>query len=157
MTDDEDGQALFLDVEGLAVLSRTALMLHTYGSIHSINDGHPGFVTDDYLNAISPDTTTSAVELEAAGLWARREGGYFIVADDSVRMLIDADERRNRREAQCQKRGEHVKPDEDDDEDESGWVSCTYCGITLQRPDGGPVALPNGGPLGPDPRDANGD
>jgi hypothetical protein len=26
-------------------------------------------------------------------------------------------------------------------------------GVPLQRPDGGPIALPNGGLLGPDPRD----
>lgn len=36
---------------------------------------------------------------------------------------------------------------------EPAWVVCTHCGVPLRRPDGGPVALPDGGRLGPDPRD----
>jgi hypothetical protein len=31
-------------------------------------------------------------------------------------------------------------------------VICGNCGIPLERPDGGLVALPGGGPLGPDSR-----
>ena len=30
-----------------------------------------------------------------------------------------------------------------------GWLIRGSCGILLERPDGGPVALPGGGPLGP--------
>lgn len=45
--------------------------------------------------------------------------------------------------------GEHLPSG---DNSKSGWVICTHCGIPLKRPDGGPVALPNGGPLGPDLR-----
>ena len=33
----------------------------------------------------------------------------------------------------------------------SGWVICDDCGVRLARPDGAPVALPDGGRLGPDP------
>lgn len=36
-----------------------------------------------------------------------------------------------------------------------GWIICTHCGIPTGRPDGGPVALPDGGRLGCDPRQAN--
>jgi hypothetical protein len=124
--------------------------LHTFGIINSIKDGHPGFVSDDYLDAISAETTTIALELEAAGMWQRRDGGYFIVADEMVEMAIDFNERSDRHRAECGQRGEHLASDEGR---KSGWVICDHCGVPLERPDGGPVALPNGGPLGPDPRE----
>ena len=88
--------------------------------------------------------------MEAAGIWSRRPGGYFVVADDMVKMAIDYNERTDQAEAECARRGRHTPPAEVDSE--SGWVLCQHCSIPLQRPDGGPVALPNGGPLGPDNR-----
>lgn len=145
---DEDGTT-FIEFEGMPTLSRAAFQLHGFAVINSIRDGHPGFVSDDYLNAISAETTTTALELEAAGMWERRDGGYFIVADEMVKMAINANEQRDRQQAECAERGEHVPPEDAT----SGWVICQHCTIPLQRPDGGPVALPNGGPLGPDPRD----
>jgi hypothetical protein len=32
----------------------------------------PGFVSDDYLTAIAAETTITALELQAAGMWERR-------------------------------------------------------------------------------------
>ena len=133
----------------MPVLSRTAFQLHAAGIVNSIEDGRPGFVSDEYLNSITAETTTTAVELETAGMWERRDGGYFIVADEMVKAAIDFNERTDRQETECARRSEHL-PSGDG---ESGWVICSYCGILLKRPDGGPVALPNGGPLGPDPRE----
>jgi hypothetical protein len=146
--DDDDGTA-FIDFEGLGVLSRAAFQLHSFGIVDSIKDGHPGFVSDDFLNAISAKTTVPALELEAAGLWERREGGYFIVADDMVDMLINHNEEMDRLAGECEARGAHLPPD---DAHPVGWIICTHCGVPLSRPDGGPVALPDGGRLGADPR-----
>ena len=144
-----DDHTTFIQVEGMPVLSRAAIQLHTAGIVNSVQDGQPGFVSDDYLNAIAAETTTTVLELEAAGMWERRDGGYLIVADDMVKAAIDFHERTDRQEAECARRGKHLPPDGGS---ESGWVVCGHCGIPLKRPDGGPVALPNGGPLGPDAR-----
>ncbi len=144
-----DDHTAFIQFEGMPVLSRAAIQLHTAGIASSIQDGQPGFVSDDYLNAISAETTTTALELEAAGMWERRDNGYLIVADEMLKVAIDFHERVGRQAAECARRGEHL-PSGDDSE--SGWVICTHCGIPLERPDGGPVALPGGGPLGPDSR-----
>ena len=105
----------------------------------------PGFVSDDYLNAIAAETTTTVLELEAAGMWERRDGGYLVVADEMLKIAIDFNEKTDRLEAECARRGEHLPSDSDDG---SGWVTCSHCTIPLERPDGGPVALPGGGPLG---------
>jgi hypothetical protein len=85
-------------------------------------------------------------------MWERRDGGYLIVADEMLKVAIDFDERTDRLRSECARREEHL-PSED--ASQSGWVICTHCGIPLQRPDGGPVALSEGGPLGPDPRQRN--
>ena len=98
----------FIQFEGMPVLSRAAFQLHSFGVINSIKDGRPGFVSDDYLNAISAETTTTALELEAAGMWERRDGGYFIVADEMLKVAIDFNEQTDRREAECARRGEHL-------------------------------------------------
>jgi hypothetical protein len=147
--ENEDGTT-FIDFEGLGVFSRAAFQLHSFGIVNSIKDGHPGFVSDEYLNAISAETTTAALELEAAGLWERRDGGYLVVADDMLRRLINDNEERDRLARECQRRGSHIWSNE---RPKSGWILCDHCGVPLQRPDGGPIALPNGGPLGPDSRD----
>ena len=39
--------------------------------------------------------------LKAAGLWERREGGYFVVADDVLKIAIDYNEGTARKEAEC--------------------------------------------------------
>lgn len=145
----DDDHTTFIQVEGMPVLSRAAIQLHAHGIVNSIQEGQPGFVSDDYLNAIAAETTTTVLELEAAGMWERRDGGYLIVADDMVKVAIDFHERTDRQEAECARRGKHLP---DDGDSESGWVICGHCGIPLKRPDGGPVALSDGGPLGPDAR-----
>ena len=143
-----DDHTSFIQFEGMPALSRAAFQLHGAGVVNSIEDGQPGFVSDDYLNAIAAETTTTVLELEAAGMWERRDGGYFIVANEMVKMAIDFHERADRQRAECARRGEHPPSGGG----ESGWVICGHCGIPLKRTDGGPVALPNGGPPGPDLR-----
>jgi hypothetical protein len=145
-----DDHTTFIQFEGTPLLSRAAVQLHAAGIATSIEDGQPGFVCDDYLNAIAAETTTTVLELEAAGMWERRDGGYLIGADEMAKMAIDFHERTDRQEAECARRGEHLPSG--DGRESGGWVICGHCGIPLERPDGGPVALPSGGPLGPDPR-----
>lgn len=147
--DSDDDASTFIAFAGMPVLSRAAFLLHSHGVLNSVTDGHPGFVTDEYLNAINAETTVAAAELEAAGMWSRRDGGYFIVADEMVGMMIDHNEVMERLAADCEARGSHRV---DDEQAEAGWAICADCGVPLHRPDGGPVALPDGGRLGPDPR-----
>ena len=155
MPDDFAEDPHFIDVDadlggdGLGVMSRNALNLLLHGTINSVAEGTPGFVSDEYLNAISAETTIAAAELEAAGLWERRPGGYFVRSEDLLQMVIDQNEQVERTQTECAQRGSHTLPE---DADDTGWVLCSHCAIPLQRPDGGPVALPHGGPLGPDPR-----
>src|SRR5699024_6961837 len=68
----DDDETACLDIEGLGILSRAAFQLHTAAAINSVKDGHPGFVADEWLNAIPAQTTTTVAELEVAGIWARR-------------------------------------------------------------------------------------
>ena len=133
----------------MPALSRAAIQLHMAAAINSLADGHPGFVSDDYLNAIAAETTTAAVELETAGMWERRDGGYLITADEAVKIAIGFNERTDRQKAECAQRGKHLPSGS---RESGGWVICGHCGIPTARPDGGPVALPGGGPLGPDLR-----
>ncbi|WP_396913654.1 hypothetical protein [Mycolicibacterium sp.] len=154
MPDDFENDPHFINVEGdlggkgMGILTRDALNLLMHGVINSCADGTPGFISDDWLNAIPAKTTIAVAELEAGGLLERRQGGYFVLTDDLVKMVIDQNEEMDRTKAECAERGQHLQHDPD----ESGWVVCEHCGIPLERPDGGPVALPNGGPLGPDLR-----
>jgi hypothetical protein len=148
--DPDEDETSFIQFESMPPLSRVAIQLHSFGIVDSIQDGHPGFVTDEYLNSIKAETTTTVLELEAAGMWERRDGGYFITADEMVKVAINFSEETDRRQADCAQRGEHRASDPGH---ESGWEICGHCGIPLRRSDGGPVALPNGGLLGPDPRE----
>lgn len=137
---DPDEHPQFIDVEGWSVLSRDAWLLHGHGTIFSVQDGTPGFVSDAYLNSITAETTLSAAELEAAGLWERREGGYCVTDESLVRRVINHQEDSDRREAECRARGAHIPG-----EIEGGWQLCAHCDLPLRRPDGGPIALPHGG------------
>jgi hypothetical protein len=56
------------------VLSRAAFQLHTAGLVNAHRDGHPGFVSDEYLGTISDEKRATATELCLAGLWERAEG-----------------------------------------------------------------------------------
>lgn len=51
------------------------------------------------------ETTITAEELEAGVLWERREGGYFVLADDMVKMVIDQSEEMDRTKGRCAERG----------------------------------------------------
>ncbi len=144
----DDDDTAFLQFENLPPLSRAAFQLHGFAVLNSIKDGHPGFVSDDYLNAIAAETTTIALGLQAAGMWDPRDGGYFIVEDEIVKIAIDINEESERRRAACAARGEHRLLEES----RSEWAICADCGTPLQRPDGGPIALPRSGPLWPDRR-----
>ena len=42
-----DDHITFIQFEGMPVLSRMAIQLHTAGIVNSIQDGQPGFVSDD--------------------------------------------------------------------------------------------------------------
>jgi hypothetical protein len=81
------------------VVSRAALKLHTYAILVSIEVGRPGFISDDYLNAISVETSITALELTLCGLWDREDNGYRVnetetlrVAREVQRQLIALDE-----------------------------------------------------------------
>lgn len=97
MSDDDDDETTFMRIErsGAAedpVLSRAAFQLHSFGMMNSFEYESPGFVPDDYLNAISAETTLVVAELEAAGLWLRSEfaGGYVILDREMVKMAVEA-------------------------------------------------------------------
>lgn len=128
--DDED-HSRFIRLEGLtndagdeAVLSLAAFQMHTFGIMNSIKDGHPGFVSDDYLNAITAETTVTAAELCAAGLWERGEGGYRVLDHDTLAMALDADRRISMKVSTCLANGGHY-----DDPQRPGW--CDVCGHRL--------------------------
>ncbi|UAJ78615.1 hypothetical protein IT072_15405 [Leifsonia sp. ZF2019] len=139
MSDDDDSER-FIDVEGLGVLSPAAFMLHSHSIINSFEDGTPGFISDDYLNAISAETTISAVELETVGLWERRDGGYLIKDEETISHLMAMRERADRLESECEHRGHHLASERDS----RGWVYCTHCHVILERTDGKPIAGPDG-------------
>jgi hypothetical protein len=116
--------------------------------LNSIADGHPGFVSNEYLNAIQADTTIAAAESEAAGIWEHRPGGYFVVADEMVKIAINYNEELDRTPPSAR----------------SG-SACRASGLGRVRlvnlrallysspaSESGPVALMNGGPLGPNQR-----
>lgn len=69
---------------GEVVLSRAAMHLHTFGVLSSIETGEPGFVSDDYLDAISVETSITALELCVSGLWERTSGGYLVADADTL-------------------------------------------------------------------------
>lgn len=68
------------------VVTRAALKLHTYAILVSIEVGRPGFICDDYLNAISVETSIAALELSLAGLWERVPGGYRVTERETLRV-----------------------------------------------------------------------
>lgn len=114
---EDDDHTTFLRLEGLhnesgeePVLSRAAFQLHGFGIINSVRDGHPGFVPDDYLNAISAETSVTATELCMAGMWRRTKGGYEVLDRQMLDMAIDADRRQKEMTENCRETGGH-EPD----------------------------------------------
>lgn len=129
----------FLDVNGLGVLSTEAFQLHSFATVESVQRGTPGFISDDYLSAISAETTITVAELETAGLWQRRDDGYLITESSALSMVLDFNEEMDRNAAECQVRGHHLPGEES-----GGWITCETCLAPMKRPDGKPVAGPNG-------------
>jgi hypothetical protein len=103
------------------ILSRAAFQLHTHGIVESVNEGTPGFVSDDYLNAVSAETTLTAAELCAAGLWRRADGGYEVVDKDMVTVAADFSAKMDRDAEFCQATGGHESHDDNPD-------LCKKCG-----------------------------
>jgi hypothetical protein len=68
------------------IVSRAALKLHTYAVLVSIEVGRPGYISDDYLSAISVETSVTALELTLAGLWERVQDGYSVRSDETLRV-----------------------------------------------------------------------
>ncbi|MGX1701698.1 hypothetical protein [Microbacterium sp. NPDC055357] len=146
MDDENDGEN-FLQAGELPPLSIPAFQLHTFAIIESFQRGTPGFVSDDYLDSISAETTVSAVELETAGLWVRRDDGYFVDDDETIGMVLSFNERQADGAAECLARGHHAPLDDDE-----AWIICATCHVPLVRPDGKPVAGVNGEPPNYGPR-----
>lgn len=89
---------------GGPVVTRAALKLHTYGILVSIEVGRAGYISDDYLSAISVESSVAALELTLVGLWTRTQGGYRVsdaetlrVAREVQRQLIALEELRSDR------------------------------------------------------------
>lgn len=130
--DEDDDHTRFVQFEGLraegrdddAILSLAAFNLHGHGMRNSISDGDPGFISDDYLNAISAETSITAAELCTSGLWCRVDGGYEVLDDEMYRMSLDGN-RRMRRMQQCEDDlGGHR-------EDPNSGL-CSHCGINAR-------------------------
>jgi len=75
-----DDHTTFIQFEGMPALSRAAVQLHTFGIVNSIQDGRPGFVSDDYLNAIAAETTTTE---RARRRWRRHTAAQTTAASGS--------------------------------------------------------------------------
>lgn len=131
---EDDETRVFVNFEGLGVLSRAAFRLHGFALVNSLRNGHPGFVSDDYLNAITAVITVTVLELEAAGIWVRSNDGYSVVADDLLRSLIDLTESQNRVAGPDDAVPPHI--DCDGDGGGSGRVSCTARGHAIDPQDG---------------------
>lgn len=98
----------FDDQAGGVVLSRAALHLHTFGVLASIEAGDPGFVPDSYLNAISAETSVTALELCLAGLWRRAACGYEVSGDETARVAAGNQQHLRAAVERCAATGGHV-------------------------------------------------
>lgn len=107
------------------VVSRAAFQLHSFGVVNSVQDGTPGFVSDDYLNAISEETTITAAELCTAGLWRRVDGGYEVLEQDLVQMVVDQNRRIDENHMMCEMTGGHEPNDEHPE-------YCRKCGMRIE-------------------------
>lgn len=126
MSDEGDAAGGMVYVEGFRLLSRAAVDLHAFAGLSSITEGHPGFISDDYLIAKSAQAKTAVAELESAGVWRRRPGGYVVVGDDMIKTAINFSERL---EAECARRGRHRLYRQGR---RSGAETCPHCGQPLE-------------------------
>lgn len=121
-----DGTPDFIDFEGLGPLSPQAFQLLTFGLLNSLNEGRPGYVSDECLNAISSETKIAAVELESAGLWERRSDGYYVLEESLISALIGQREDLQDRQQVCAGRGFHILSNGDPEA-----CICVDCGMPL--------------------------
>lgn len=140
MSDPEDDDhttffrmSLSEDDDGSPVLSRAAFQMHGFGMVQSVRDGTPGFVSDDYLNAISAETSVTATELCMLGLWERDdERGGYTINDPMVADLIEFNEQMDRDMQFCATTGGHEASEE------FGPNICAKCHAPL-----GPIPAPD--------------
>jgi hypothetical protein len=100
------------------------LRLHVYAVLASIEAGHPGVVTDEYLNAVTVETSVAAVELCTAGLWDRDDRGYRVLESETDRVAAEVHRQLEDMTQQCRVTGGHVA-----DVDHPGW--CQKCAVRL--------------------------
>ncbi len=89
------------------ILSRAAFQLHSFGIVNSVEEGHPGFVSDEYLNAIAAETTITAAELCATGIWRRVDGGYKVMDEHMVQVAVNFAAKMDNDKEFCQTTGGH--------------------------------------------------
>jgi hypothetical protein len=130
--EDEDDTTFFRmslsDDEGdeSPVVSRAAFQLHAFAMNNSMLEGTPGFIPDDYLNAISAETTVTAMELCMVGLWKRDDsrGGYDIL-DPMMHDVVEMHEQLARSRRECEATGGH------ETNEEFGPDICCKCGAPI--------------------------
>jgi hypothetical protein len=98
---------------GEPVVSRAAFMLHSHAIVNSAQEGHPGYVSDDYLNAISAETTVTAAELCAAQMWQRVDSGYELLDREIVDLAVEQLRKMDADREFCSATGGHEPMDED--------------------------------------------
>lgn len=92
------------------VVSRSALRLHVYAVLASIEAGRPGWVGDEYLSAVRAPTSVDATELCMASLWTRAEDGYEVLQSEVMRMAGEMHRQLEDLSATCRASGGH-EPD----------------------------------------------
>lgn len=97
---------------GDRVVSRVALRLHVYAILASIEAGRPGLITDEYLNAVTVETSVAALELCTAGLWTRTEHGYRVLESETDRVATEVHRQLEDLSQLCRMTGGHVPDDE---------------------------------------------
>jgi hypothetical protein len=95
------------------VLSRAAIQLHSFGIVNSVEDGLPGFVSDEYLNAISAETSITAAELCACGIWRRVDGGYEVLDQETVKTVVNFSRKMANDREFCRATGGHEPHEKD--------------------------------------------
>src|SRR5205809_5510201 len=115
---EDDDHTRFLRLEGArnadgeeAVVSVAAFQLHSFGIVNSVSEGRPGFVSDEYLNAILAETTITAAELCAAGMWERVDGGYKVLDRKAVEQVAGFQVKMDQDAEFCQATGGHEPSD----------------------------------------------
>lgn len=90
------------------VLSRAAMQLHTFGVLSSIEADEPGFISDSYLDAISAETSVTALELWLTGLWERTACGYRVSDADTLAVAEQIYDQLHDLAARCRGNGGHL-------------------------------------------------